>query len=64
MAQAAAPKQNKKQKKQPIKLNFSELDDIFLNQKGKALRNLQKKLDKYLELEKNVRNGDLQPNQQ
>lgn len=59
MAQAAPAKQNKKQKKQPIKLNFSELDDLFLNQKGKALRNLQKKLDKYMELDKNVRNGDL-----
>lgn len=65
MAQAAPAKQNKKMKKQPIKLNFSELDDLFLNQKGKALRNLQKKLDKYLELDGKVRNGDLpKPNQQ
>lgn len=31
-------------------LKFSELDDLFLNDKGKKLRNLKKKLDKYLEL--------------
>lgn len=63
-AQAAPAKQNKKQKKQPIQLNFSELDDPFLNQKGKALRNIRKKMDKYKELEKNVKTGEVKPNEQ
>ena len=63
-AQAAAPKQQKKNKKGAVQLNFSELDDIFLNTKGKALRNLRKKLDKYVEFDKSQRAGTLQPNAQ
>ena len=60
-AQAAAqqPKPNKK-KGGGIQLNFTELDDLFLNTKGKALRNLRKKIEKYRELDKQVRKGDIQ----
>jgi len=62
-AQAAAASQPSKKKKGPaVQLNFSELDDLFLNTKGKALRNLRKKLDKYNELAKSQRQGALQPN--
>ena len=45
-------------------VNFSELDDLFLNTKGKALRNLKKKMDKYKELDKVARKGELKPNAQ
>ena len=45
-------------------LKFSELDDLFLNDKGKKLRNLKKKLDKYLELQVQAKQGDIQPNAQ
>lgn len=63
-AQAAQQTQNKKKKGPAIQLNFSELDDLFLNTKGKALRNLRKKMDKYRDLEKSQRKGELQPNAQ
>ena len=60
---AQAPK--KTNKKVAVQLNFSELDDLFLNAKGKALRNLRKKMDKYRDLDKNIRKGDVAaPNQQ
>ena len=64
-AQAAAqqPKPGLK-KKGTVQLNFTELDDLFLNTKGKALRNLRKKMDKYRELDKQVKKGDIQANAQ
>lgn len=47
-----------------MQLNFSELEDTFLNTKGKALRNLRKKMDKYRDLDKSIRTGNLAvPNQ-
>ena len=60
-AQAAAQQQQpKKQKKGvAVQLNFTELEDLFLNTKGKALRNLRKKVDKYRELEKTVKKGEI-----
>jgi len=63
-AQAAAQAQQPKKAKKgvAVQLNFSELDDLFLNTKGKALRNLRKKKDKYVELDKKVRKGELQAN--
>ena len=67
MAQAAAAqtKPNNKKKggaaSQQVQLKFTELDDLFLNTKGKALRNLRKKIDRYRELEKQVKKGELQP---
>ena len=64
MAQAAAAVNNKKNKKGAIQLVFSELDDLFLNTKGKAMRNLRKKVDKYVDLEKQVRTGKHQANAQ
>jgi hypothetical protein len=65
MAQAAAAVQGKgKGKKAGIQLNFSELDDLFLNTKGKAMRNLRKKMEKYQDLDKQVRAGSLQANAQ
>lgn len=63
-AQAAQQTQNKKKKGPAVQLNFSELDDLFLNTKGKALRNLRKKMDKYKDLEKSQRKGELQPSGQ
>ena len=61
----ASQKQNKKGKKnQPLQINFSEIDDLFLNTKGKQARNLRKKLDKYKELDKQARKGELQLNAQ
>ena len=44
------------------KLEFSKLSDIFLTQKGKKLKNLQKKLDKIKEQEKLVKNGEITAN--
>lgn len=63
-AAATASQPGKKGKKAAVVLNFSELDDLFLNTKGKALRNLKKKMDKYKELDKSVRKGELQANAQ
>ena len=31
-------------------LQFTELDDLFLNEKGRKLRNLKKKMDKHNDL--------------
>jgi hypothetical protein len=56
---AAQPKGGRKNKSN---LNFSELDDIFLSNKGKKQRNLQKKLDKIKEQEKLVRKGEIKSN--
>jgi len=50
MAQAAT--QNKKGKKGSIQLSFTELDDLFLNTKGKQMRNTKKKMEKYNDFEK------------
>ena len=61
---AASQQQNKKKKGGGVQLNFSDLGDLFLCTKGKALRNARKKMDKYKELDKSVRKGDLQPNPQ
>ena len=61
-AQSAA--MAKKGKKASLNLNFSELDDLFLNTKGKALRNLRKKVERYVDLDKNARKGELQPSAQ
>lgn len=47
---AHAIKRSGTAKQETANLKFSELDDLFLNDKGKKLRNLKKKLDKYLEL--------------
>lgn len=54
----------KKGKKASLNLNFSELDDLFLNTKGKALRNLRKKVERYVDLDKNARKGELQASAQ
>jgi len=66
-AQAAvastAPKKNNK-KGVASQLVFSELEDLFLNTKGKALRNIVKKKAKYSELDKQVRKGEIVPNAQ
>ena len=48
--EGAAIKRSGTAKQDTANLKFSELDDLFLNDKGKKLRNLKKKLDKYLEL--------------
>ena len=45
-------------------LKFSELDDLFLNEKGKKRRNLAKKLDKYIELKSTFASGENKPNAQ
>lgn len=65
-AQAAAAAQTggKKNKGKGVQLNFTELDDIFLSTKGRALRNLKKKMDKVKELEKSVKKGQVEPNEQ
>ena len=63
---AQANNNNKKGGKKggKLQLNFSELDDLFLSDKGKKLRNLQKKLDKVAELEKRQKDEpDWKPNQ-
>lgn len=66
MCAQAAPQQSKPGKKKggAVQLNFTELDDLFLNTKGKALRNIRKKMEKYRELEKQVRKGEIQANAQ
>ena len=66
MCAQAAPqaKPINKKKGNPIQINFTEVEDLFLNEKGRALRNLRKKFDKYKELEKQVKKGDVQPNAQ
>ena len=61
---AAASQQTKGSKKKSDKnqLEFSSLDDLFLSQKGKKLRNLQKKFDKIKEQEKLVKKGEITAN--
>ena len=58
---AHAIKRSGTAKQDTANLKFSELDDLFLNDKGKKLRNLKKKLDKYLELQVMVKQGDKVP---
>ena len=60
----AAAAGNKKGKQKALQLNFSELDDLFLNTKGKAMRNLRKKVEKYVDLDRQVRGGALKANAQ
>ena len=43
-------------------IKFEECDDLFLGEKGRKLRNLRKKLDKYNELSTKVRDGEVKPN--
>lgn len=64
-AAAATADQAKSGKKKSAipELQFSELDDLFLSQKGKKLRNLQKKFDKIKEQEKLVKKGEIKPNE-
>lgn len=62
--QPAAAAGNKKGKQKALQLNFSELDDLFLNTKGKAMRNLRKKVEKYVDLDRQVRSGALKANAQ
>jgi hypothetical protein len=66
MAQSAAVASMMKKVKKGIvvQLNFSELSDLFLNTKGKALRNIKKKMNNYKELEKNAKKGELKLNAQ
>lgn len=40
-------------------MDFSTTDDIFLNTKGKAFRNKQKKLDKIIATEKQAKKGEI-----
>jgi hypothetical protein len=42
-----------------LAIDFSTVDDLFLNAKGKALRNKQKKLDKIKQTEKAVKGGSI-----
>ena len=44
------------------KIQFTDLNDLFLQDKGKKLRNLQKKWDKLVEQEKKIKKGELTPN--
>lgn len=66
MAQSAAVASMMKKVKKGlvVQLNFSELSDLFLNTKGKALRNIRKKMNNYKELEKNAKKGELKLNAQ
>ena len=43
-------------------MNFSELNDLFLNTKIKQIINLRKKMDRYVDFEKSARKVDLNPN--
>lgn len=47
------------QKKLPF--DYTVTDDIFLNQKGKALRNKQKTLDKINDTEKQIKRKEIVP---
>ena len=50
-----------KQKKKSLPFDYTTTEDLFLNIKGKALRNKQKTLDKITETEKAIRKGEIQP---
>lgn len=45
-----------------MSIEFSKVDDLFLQDKGRKLRNLDKKLAKLVEQEKQVKKGELKPN--
>lgn len=49
----------KQQKKKGLPFDYTTTDDLFLNQKGKALRNKQKTLDKIVDTEKAIRKGEI-----
>lgn len=55
-------KQHKKQKHHKFQFDFSTTEDLFISTKGRELRNKQKKLDKVTALEKQIKKGELQPN--
>jgi hypothetical protein len=48
-------------KKKSLPFDYTTTDDLFLNNKGKALRNKQKTLDKIVETEKAIKKGEIQP---
>ena len=56
--ESTTPAIPKKQGK--LAIDFS-IDDMFLNAKGKALRNKQKKLDKIKQTEKSIKKGEIVP---
>ncbi len=51
----------KAQKKKSLPFDYTTTDDLFLNLKGKALRNKQKTFDKILDTEKAIKRGEIQP---
>ena len=59
---SVAPK-NPNFKKGKLAIDFSTVDDLFLNNKGKSLRNKQKKLDKIKETLKAVKKGEVTPDE-
>ena len=44
-------------------IKFEECDDLFLGEKGRKLRNLRKKMDKLNELNRQIREGEVKPNE-
>ena len=57
-------KRSGKAKKETAGLKFAELDDVFLNDKGKKLRNLKKKLTHLNDLNLQVKKGEIEPTKQ
>jgi hypothetical protein len=53
---------HKKNKHHKFHFDFSTTEDLFISTKGRELRNKQKKLDKITDIEKQVKKGELTPN--
>jgi hypothetical protein len=56
--EAAQNKQHKKTSHHKFQFDFSTTEDLFISTKGRELRNKQKKLDKIVALEKQVKKGE------
>lgn len=55
-------KAHKKHNHHKFQFDFSTTEDLFISTKGRELRNKQKKLDKVIILEKQIKKGEVQPN--
>jgi hypothetical protein len=60
--ESAQHKQHKKHSHHKFQFDFSTTEDLFISTKGRELRNKQKKLDKIVALEKQIKKGESEIN--
>jgi hypothetical protein len=61
MTTSAHQQEDQQKKKKALPFDYTTTDDIFLNTKGKALRNKQKTLDKIFDTEKQIKKSEIVP---